>query len=107
MKTIRLTLAALTISAAALFSFKGMESGSVKGTVTPADKAVRAWAISEIDTLRADVREGAFEIKGAKAGTYNVIIEAEEPFANTRKKDVVVTEGQTTDVGEIQLQPKN
>ena len=107
MKKARLTLAAITISAATLFSFKAFEGGSVKGTVTPAEKAVRAWAISATDTLRADIQNGTFEIKAAKAGTYNVIIEAQEPFANTRKKDVVVTEGQTTDVGEIQLQPKN
>ncbi|HEX2845150.1 MAG TPA: carboxypeptidase regulatory-like domain-containing protein [Chitinophagaceae bacterium] len=107
MKKARLTLAALAISAATLFSFKAFEGGTVKGTVTPADKAVRAWAISETDTVRADVQNGAFEIKDVKPGNYNVIIEAQEPFANTRKKDVVVTEGQTTDVGEIQLQPKN
>ncbi|PZR24875.1 MAG: carboxypeptidase regulatory-like domain-containing protein [Citrobacter freundii] len=107
MKKARLTLAAIAISAASLFSFKALEGGSVKGTVTPADKAIRAWAISTTDTLRADVQNGTFEIKDAKPGTYNVIIEAQEPFANTRKKDVVVTDGQSTDVGEIQLQPKN
>jgi hypothetical protein len=107
MKQARLTLAAIAISAATLFSFRAFEGGSVKGTVTPADKAVRAWALSATDTLRADIQNGTFEIKDAKPGTYNVIIEAQEPFSNTRKKDVVVTEGQTTDVGEIQLQPKN
>ena len=107
MKKARLIFAALAISGATLFSFKAFEGGAVKGTVTPADKAVRAWAISETDTVRADVQNGTFEIKDVKPGNYNVIIEAQEPFANTRKKDVVVTEGQTTDVGEIQLQPKN
>ncbi|MCG2617026.1 carboxypeptidase regulatory-like domain-containing protein [Terrimonas sp. NA20] len=107
MKKARLTLAAIAISAASLFSFKAFEGGSVKGTVTPADKAIRAWAISSTDTVRADISSGAFEIKDVKPGTYSVIIEAQEPFANTRKKDVVVTEGQATEVGEIQLQPKN
>lgn len=107
MKKAKLALAALAVSAATLFSFKAFEGGSIKGTVTPADKAIRAWAISTTDTIRADVQNGTFEIKDVKAGTYNVIIEAQEPFANTRKKDVAVTDGQPTEVGEIQLQPKN
>lgn len=106
MKKTRLALAAITIAAASLFSFTAVQTTSIKGKVTPADKAVRAWALSPTDTLRADVKDGNFEIKDVKAGTYSVIIEAQEPFANTRKKDVVVTDGQITEVGEIQLQPK-
>ncbi len=107
MKSIKLSLVALSLSTAALFSFNAMQTNSIKGTVTPADKAVRAWAVSPTDTVRADIQNGAFEIKDVKAGTYAVIIEAQEPFANTRKKDIVVTDGQTTEVGEIKLQPKN
>lgn len=107
MKKIRLALVALTISSAGLFSFNALQSNSIKGTVTPADKAVRAWAVSATDTLKAEVQNGSFEIMDVKAGTYSVIIEAEEPFANTRKKDVIVeAEKQTTDIGEIKLQPK-
>jgi Polysaccharide lyase family 4, domain II len=107
MKKAKLALVAMGISTAALFSFREFQTNGIKGTVTPADKAVRAWAISPTDTVQAAIESGAFELKNVKAGTYSVIIEAQEPFANTRKKDVVVTEGQTTEVGEIKLQPKN
>lgn len=107
MKNIRLALVALGISSGALFSFNALQTNTIKGTVTPADKAVRAWAVSPTDTLKADVQNGTFEIKDVKAGTYSVIIEAEEPYANTRKKDIVVAaDGQATDIGEIKLQPK-
>ncbi|HKZ66779.1 MAG TPA: carboxypeptidase-like regulatory domain-containing protein [Chitinophagaceae bacterium] len=107
MKKIRLALVALAVSSAGLFSFKAFQANSIKGTVTPADKAVRAWAVSPTDTLKAEVQNGTFEIRDVKAGTYSVIIEAQEPYANTRKKDVVVeAEKQTTDIGEIILQPK-
>lgn len=107
MKNIKLALVALGISSGALFSFNALQTNSIKGTVTPADKAVRAWAVSPTDTLKADVQNGTFEIKDVKAGTYSVIIEAQEPYANTRKKDVVVDPQQaTTDVGEIKLQQK-
>lgn len=107
MKSIKLSLVALGLSTATLFSFNAIQTNSIKGTVTPADKAVRAWAVSPTDTVRADIQNGAFEIKDVKPGTYAVIIEAQEPYANTRKKDEVVSEGQTTEVGEIKLQPKN
>ena len=107
MKNIKLALVALGISSGALFSFNAIQTNSIKGTVTPADKAVRAWAVSPTDTLKADIQNGTFEIRDVKAGTYSVIIEAQEPFANTRKKDVVVDAQQaTTDVGEIKLQQK-
>ncbi len=107
MKKIRLSLAALAFTSMALFSFDAFQSSSIKGTVSPADKAIRAWAVSEDDTLNAEVQNGTFEITDVKAGTYSVIIEAESPYASTRKKDVVVSPDSTvTDVGEIKLQPK-
>jgi hypothetical protein len=107
MKNIKLALVALVVSTGALFSFNALQTNTIKGTVTPADKAVRAWAVSPTDTLKADVQNGTFEIKDVKAGTYSVIIEAVEPYASTRKKDVVVeAEKATTDIGEIKLQSK-
>lgn len=107
MKNIRVALAALAITSASLFSFNAFQTSTIKGSVTPADKAVRAWAVSPTDTLNAEITNGAFEIKDVKSGTYSVIIEAQEPFANTRKKDVVVSaDSAVTNVGEIKLQPK-
>jgi hypothetical protein len=108
MKNTKLTLVTLIIAAAAFFSFTVFQGAAIKGTVTPADKAVRAWAMSPTDTLHAKVENGAFEIKDAKAGTYAIVIEAIEPFAHTRKQDAVtVAEGEIADAGEIKLQPKN
>ena len=107
MKKIRVVLAALAISTGALLSFDSIQVNAIKGTVSPADKAIRAWAVSATDTLNAEVENGSFEITDVKAGTYSVIIEAESPYASTRKKDVVVSPDSTvTDIGEIKLQPK-
>jgi len=106
MKRIKMSLVALAISSVALFSFNALQSTSIKGTVSPADKATNAWAMSSTDTLKAEVLNGAFEIKDVKAGTYSVTIEAVDPYANATKSDVVVVDGQTTDVGEIVLQMK-
>jgi hypothetical protein len=108
MKNTSLALVALIISAVMLFSFNVLQKGAtIKGTVTPASKAVAAWAISPKDTLHADGQHGEFEFKDVKAGTYSIIIEAEAPYASTRKKDIVVSASDpVTDVGEIKLQPK-
>ncbi len=104
MKKARLTLAALSIVAAGLFAFNVITNGSVKGTVNPPDAAVRAWAISGTDTLKADITNGAFEITDAKPGTYQVIIEANAPYKNASKDGVEVKEGEATDIGEIKLE---
>lgn len=104
MKRAKLTLAALGIVAAGLFAFNVITNGSVKGTVSPADAAVRALAISGADTLKADIANGAFEIGEAKPGTYQVIIEAKTPYKNTFKDGVEVKEGEATDLGEIKLE---
>ncbi|MBX2925494.1 MAG: carboxypeptidase regulatory-like domain-containing protein [Chitinophagaceae bacterium] len=104
MKKARLTLTALSIAVAGLFAFNVIVDGSVKGTVAPADGAVRAWAISGTDTLKADVTDGAFEIGAVKPGTYQVIIEAKAPYKNASKDGVEVKEGEATDLGEIKLE---
>jgi len=104
MKKTRIALTTLAIVAAGLFSFNVMLNGSVKGTVTPADAAVRAWAISGADTLKADIANGAFEITNAKPGVYKIIIEANAPYKNSAKENVEVKDGEPTDVGEIKLE---
>jgi len=103
MKFSKLGLGAIAVVAAGLFSFNAMFNGTVKGTVTPPDGATRAWVISATDTLKATIANGAFEIPGVKPGTYKVIIEAKPPYKNVAKDGVNVTDGQTSDVGEIKL----
>ena len=105
MKSFKTGIIALGIATAGLFAFKNADlaSGSIKGTITPADGATKAWALSPTDTLKADIQAGSFEITGAKTGTYRLIIEAKPPFRNTAKDNIAVTDGQPTNVGEIKL----
>lgn len=103
MNSIKTSLVAISIATAGLFAFKSVNTGSIKGTITPADGATKAWALSSSDTLKADIQAGGFEISGAKAGTYRLIIEAKPPYKNTAKDNVIVADGQPTNVGEIKL----
>ena len=107
MKKARLSFVALTIAVAGLFAFTNIktDTGSIRGTVSPADGAVRAWAVSGTDTLKSAIKDdGAFLISDAKAGTYRVIIEAKPSYKNAAKENVTVVDGQPTDVGEIKLE---
>jgi hypothetical protein len=75
----------------------------VKGSVSPANGASRAWLISRHDTLSAPVVEGNFMITNAKPGNYTLMLEARPPFRDSFKQDVLVVEGQPTDVGVIEM----
>ena len=103
MKTLTRGMLALSIAAAGLFAFTSVDTGSIKGTITPAEGATRAWALSATDTLKAEIHLGSFVIANVKAGTYRVIIEAKPPYKNTAKDNVKVADNQPTDVGEIKL----
>ena len=99
----KLGLAAIVITAG-LFAFRFIADGSIKGKVSPPDAVSNAWAISNADTLKAKISEGNFEIMGVKPGTYKLVIEAKPPYRNASRENVVVADGQATDVGDIKLE---
>jgi hypothetical protein len=94
---------AATLIVAALFAFTHFKVGSIRGTVTPAEGGVRAWAESVTDTLRAPIVNGSYEIPDVKPGAYKIIIEAKPPYRNIAKDGIMVNDGQAADVGEIKL----
>jgi hypothetical protein len=104
MKNIRLALIVLFVMLFAVSSFLKLPAGSVKGTVNPADGAIRATVISATDSFKSLINnEGVFVITDIKPGNYNLVIEAKAPYKNAIREDILVTEGATTDVGEIKL----
>lgn len=97
-------LGAVAVAAAGLFAFAHLRVGSIRGTITPTDAGVRAWAESATDTLKAPIVNGVFEITDAKPGAYKIVIEAKPPYRNIAKDGLMVTDGQATDAGEITLE---
>jgi hypothetical protein len=104
MKFTTFRIAVVCAATAGLFAFSSLRDGSIRGTVTPAEGGVRAWAESYTDTLKAPIVNGSYEISGVKPGTYKVIIEAKPPYRNAAKDGVMVSDGQTSDAGEIRLE---
>jgi hypothetical protein len=101
MKKIFVSIFALAV--VGIFAFRNVDSGSISGKVTPADAATQVWAFQGSDTLKSPVADGAFTIKGAKAGSYTVIIGAKSPFKDVTVTNVKVEDDKTTDLGEIKL----
>jgi hypothetical protein len=104
MKITTFRIAIISVAAAGLFAFTSLREGSIHGTVSPAEGGVRAWAESYTDTLRAPIVNGSYEIAGLKPGTYKIVIEAKPPYRNAAKDGVMVSDGQSSDAGEIRLE---
>jgi len=84
-------------------AFRIYYNSPVKGSVNPANAATRAWLISKTDTLNAPVIQGNFMITNVKPGNYTLMVEARPPFRDGFKQNVIVVDGQPTDVGVIEM----
>jgi hypothetical protein len=84
-------------------AFRFYFNSPVKGSVSPANGASRAWLINKTDTLSAPVIQGNFMITNVKPGNYTLMMEAKPPYRDSFKQDVLVVEGQPTDVGVIEM----
>jgi Polysaccharide lyase family 4, domain II len=104
MKTAKFLSFSLLIIASSLFAFTFLSGGAVKGTVSPANAALKATAVSDSNVFETNVINGSFQIKNIKPGIYKIIIDASLPYKKTVKDGIEVREGQTTDIGEIRLQ---
>ncbi len=84
-------------------------SGKIQGTVNPFDFQVLASVIVDGETISAYADEiGAFVLSGVPAGTYNVIFtpDAESAYTETTVENVVVVNGEITDIGIVELDLK-
>ena len=104
MKKVKLAILAGSIAIPSLFAFRSLYNGSIVGTVSPAESASRAWAITGTDTLKSAIQNGKFEFYDAKPGNYKLIIEAKPPYRNLAKENITVLDGSPTNLGEIMLQ---
>jgi hypothetical protein len=84
-------------------AFRDIWNSPVKGSVMPMNGAIRAWLISKSDTLNSPVLQGGFMITNVKPGNYLLMLEGKPPYRDSFKQDVLVVDGQPTDVGIIEM----
>jgi hypothetical protein len=94
---------AMLISVLLLSAFVLQNGGSIKGNVVPIENAFRAFAILDKDTIKSNIVAGNFVLTNLKSGTYQLVIEAIPPFQHKFIGNIPVKQGETTNIGEIQL----
>jgi len=87
----------------ATMAFRVLWNSPVKGSVNPSNGASRAWIFSRTDTLNSPVIQGNFMITNVKPGNYTLMMEGRPPYRDSFKQDVLVVDGQPTDVGVIEM----
>lgn len=96
------TLFVLITIVTVLHASKAIQTSGVSGKVSPADAVDMIWAVQGKDSLKTIPANGAFMIE-AKVGMYKIIIDAKQPYKDIMLESVEVTEGKTTDLGEIKI----
>jgi hypothetical protein len=84
--------------------FTAKQTGSISGVVKPAD----AWPVitvyNDTDTAYAlPWKNGQYKLRGLKAGTYNLYVNASNDYKDTTITGVTVEKGKNTSVDQIKL----
>lgn len=80
------------------------ETGEVKGRINPSNAVASVKIYNTTDTAFAiPDREGEFEVRGLKPGTYNILVDATGNYQDATINNVVVGSDGKKDVGIIQL----
>jgi hypothetical protein len=79
--------------------------GEVEGVVLPLDAkaVVRITDGANFNAVALPFRDGKFKLRGLKAGTYTVTIEAIAPYLKETISNVIVKKGEETKLGTITL----
>ncbi len=106
MKKLIVTLLICAIVTPILSAFvHNYAGGTIKGTIYPADAAVKVKAVNAnvLDSTVVLIKKGSFEITGLKTGNYTVDVLGIPPYKTVSKMNIQVADGATVDIGEIKL----
>ena len=103
MKKSSLGFLATATAALGLMAFTTVETGTIKGTLSPANSVNQVLAISGTDTLKVTPDSASCTFDQVKAGSYTVIVDAKEPLNDKSLENVTVKAGEVADLGEIKL----
>ncbi|MEP7111613.1 MAG: hypothetical protein ABI760_26695 [Ferruginibacter sp.] len=85
-------------------AMKEIAPATISGKISPAEAADAVWAIKETDSVKATVSsEGTFQVE-VKPGTWKLVVSAKAPYRNAEVNQVIVTDDNNTDAGEIKLE---
>ena len=100
-KTIIILIAAFIVTISAFTIRKNLVSG-IHGTISPAGGAQLVWAVGIKDSVSAVPVSGNFSIN-TKPGKWRIHVIAVASYKDAFVDNIIVEDGQYTDVGEIKL----
>ncbi len=77
--------------------------GSITGSVVPLTAVSRIYAVTGKDSFPATIVGNRFTISSLRTASYSLMIEVLSPYHPYYKDNIPITEGVTTEVGEIRL----
>lgn len=87
-----------------LHVFTPKQTGSISGRVTPWNAFPVITVYNDQDTSYAlPWKDGQYKIRGLKAGTYNLFVNASNGYKDTTITGITVSRGENTKVDDIQL----
>ena len=96
-------IAAYVVIGAWAFSGKGKDTRSmITGRVSPADGVEIVWVIRGKDSLKSPVSNGLFSVE-VKPGVHQVFVDARSPYKDVLMDNLMVTENEVLDIGEVVL----
>lgn len=87
-------------------TFTEATSGSIIGTISPAEVKSVVYAISSSNDTTStypDSESGDFLLRGLDAGTYKIEVEPEDGYSSVEKENVSVEIGKSIDIGVLNL----
>jgi hypothetical protein len=91
------------ITVALVSAFVGKDRSGIIGTIDPPEGAKKIYAVSGKDTVAIIPPPGSF-ILDVKPGTWKLVVEAVLPYKNAERENILVAEGNMTDIGLIKLE---
>lgn len=91
------------LSVVLVSAFVGKDRSGIQGAIDPPEGANKIWAVNGKDTVAIIPPPGTF-ILDVKPGTWKLVVEAVLPYKSVEKDNILVNEGQLTDVGLIRLE---
>ena len=104
MRNAMVQLCLVIIGISSIHAVKLLQTSSFHVQVFPANGADRVWAIQGKDSVEMTNVNGEFFLRAINPGQWEVSVEANHPFKNTRLNVGDIKPGFDRDLGEIRLQ---
>jgi len=104
MRNAMVQLCLVIIGVSSIHAVKLLQTSSFHVRTFPADGADRVWAVQGKDSVEMMNINGEYILRSINPGHWEISVQAEQPYQNTRYDVPDVKPGLDVDLGEIRLQ---